>query len=379
MNKKTKRKTVAVFAPAFLVVFALVLPGITAGWDGPFIAENEVGTVGFPDPFVFQHGSYYYVFAGIQPYVFRTQNFTSEDLVRYTLTLDHGKGRQPLQVWDFSVYQHTDETFHAYLTLHYGRYKTTIAHYVPQEGEEWTDGNPITKWVKESTLLGNVNTGWVVYCGNVVRHENGTLYIIYDAGHPDEILGVDIHIKVRRLLDPATLDPDFTPRPILSPEAVYRSEDCVVGDPSFQLVEGCVIQEIQGKYALLYSTGHYDDYNYKLGAAYSDVLIPPAGQTYEKVLIPDPENLWGSDTGEEICYVLQTQIAGWPNYVAEYMNGPGIGNIVQVDSQYYMIHHARRPGVTQTGGYERYVWSIPLTIDISEQNPMETWIQPVLP
>ena len=121
------------------------------------------------------------------------------------------------------VYKHIDGSYHGYATLHYGNFKTVIAHFLPQLGEVWTEEHPITKWRLDKILIGDVDKGWFAYDCNVVRDENGTLYLIYNAGYPNETLGVDIHIKAWRLLDPATLDPNFTPRPILSPEG-YRSE-----------------------------------------------------------------------------------------------------------------------------------------------------------
>jgi len=128
-----------------------------------------------------------------------------------------------LQTWRFVVYKHIDGSYHGYATLHYGNFKTVIAHFLPQLGEVWTEEHPITKWRLDKILIGDVDKGWFAYDCNVVRDENGTLYLIYNAGYPNETLGVDIHIKAWRLLDPATLDPNFTPRPILSPEG-YRSE-----------------------------------------------------------------------------------------------------------------------------------------------------------
>jgi len=344
----------------------------------PFIDESLTGRYGFPDPFVFKEGKYYYIF-GSSNIFFRTQTFSKDDLKAFFLDLDFGEERgRVLQIWRFIVYKHVDGSYHGYATLHYGYFKTVIAHFLPQLGEVWTDEHPITKWRLDKILIGDVDKGWFAYDCNVVRDENGTLYLIYNAGYPNETLGVDIHIKAWRLLDPATLDPNFTPRPILSPEG-YRSED---RNPGYiQIVEGVIIQKIQGKYVLLYSVGDFDDYNYKIGVAFSDTLIPPLGETYKKVKIPDPENVWGNiNKSDEILYLLQTEKKNWPNYVGEYMNGPGSGgNIVKLDGQYYLIFHARRPGKTRLNGLGRYVWKIPLKIQISDEIPMHEWIQPILP
>ncbi|MEM2423936.1 MAG: family 43 glycosylhydrolase [Candidatus Bathyarchaeia archaeon] len=343
----------------------------------PFIDESLAGRDGLPDPFVFEDGQYYYIF-GTSALFFRTRTFSKGDLKAFSLDLDFAEesGRVG-EFWRFIVYRHVDGTYHGYATLHYGDFKTVIAHFAPQPGQIWTEENPITKWRLDKILIGDVDRGWFAYDCNVLRDENGDLYLIYNAGYPNETLGVDIHIKAWRMLDPSTLDPNFTPRPILSPEG-YRSED---RNPGYiQIVESVIIQKIQGKYVLLYSVGDFDDYNYKIGVAFSDSLIPPPGETYRKIIVPDPENVWGNvNKGGEILYLLQTENENWPNYVGEYMNGPGIGNIVKLDNQYFLIFHARRHGKTRLNGMGRYVWKIPLKIKISNEIPMCEWIQPILP
>jgi hypothetical protein len=177
------------------------------------------------------------------------------------------------------------------------------------------------------------------------------------------------------MLDPATIDPDFEPRAILSPEGL-RSEH---RNPGYiQILEATHIHRIGGKYVLLYSAGDFDDGNYKIGVAYSDTLIPPEGQTYQKALIADPGGVWGNPEREdEVCYLLQSQTPAWPNYCGHLVNGPGIGNLVEKpDGGYDLIFHGRMPGLRRLHGQGRYVWRMPLEVDIRDDRPMHEWIRP---
>lgn len=79
-------------------------------------------------------------------------------------------------------------------------------------------------------------------------------------------------------------------RVLLGPEN-YRSEDLPW---DLRLTEGSFLERIQGKYVLIYSVGLCGDRSYKTGAAFSDTLIPPEDAWYKKVLITDPNNVWGN-------------------------------------------------------------------------------------
>jgi len=323
---------------------------------------------GFPDPFVFEQDGYFYLF-GTSRRCFRTRTFEQSDLTRYQLTLDTSLIPNTLDAfWAFRVYRHTDGAYHGYATLFFNGYDyIVLGHFVPTPGQQW-DTQPILQWTLDGLIVQGTPDK-PVYDSNVVRDDSGIVYLVYN----QELEDGNVHIMAWRMLDPRTTDPGFAPRAILSPEG-YRSED---RNPGYiQIVESTIIQKIQGKYVLLYSVGDYDLGNYKIGVAYSEVLVPPTGQRYQKVLIPDPSNVWGNlDKGSEIQYLLQTQISEWPNYVADCVNGPGIGNIVEVGSQYYLVFHAREPGITGLSGWGRYVWKVPLRINIAGNRPMNTWIE----
>ena len=57
------------------------------------------------------------------------------------------------------------------------------------------------------------------------------------------------------------------------------------------------------KYVMLYSVGDFVQYNYKLGAAYSDVLIP---RPHEKPKRYDSANVWKTPApAHEVVYRLR--------------------------------------------------------------------------
>jgi hypothetical protein len=137
-----------------------------------------------------------------------------------------------------------------------------------------------------------------------------------------------------------------------------------------RIVEGTFIQRIQSKYVLVYSVGFYSNASYKAGVAYSDTLIPRPGNRYQKALLAD---------GSEVQYLLQTHRRNQPDYVGDFVNGPGIGSIVILGDRYYLLFAARRPGHETAAGEGRYAWLVPLRIEIDEARPVHTWIGPILP
>ncbi len=128
----------------------------------------------------------------------------------------------------------------------------------------------------------------------------------------------------QRLAAPGRVDRSEPPRTLLEPSRL-RSEDR--NEPGeMQLVESPSIFRHGGKYILLYSVGDFALNNYKLGAAYSDRLIPPDGKRYEKVLRTDERKVWGEQPSPvEVVYVLQSQKRDWPNDCGGLVNGPGAG------------------------------------------------------
>jgi beta-xylosidase len=340
--------------------------GMASGQDQPIqLVANDP----LPDPFVYTHGDTWYIF-GTAGFMLQGKSLSPEGLGKVGLELDL-LTTPPPQVWGFYVYKHTDGSYHAYATLHFGYHRTAVGHLVPQAGQTWTEGNPITKWRLTGVLVGDVEAGRFAYESKIIKDTDGTLYLVYSAFRPGTSR---ICIWAQRMLDPATVDTSSPPRALLEPEG-YRSEDRNPG--GIQLVEGASFAKFGGKYVMVYTVGDYMLDNYKIAVAYSDSLIPPESKTYEKVLIPDPANLWGNDApGKEISYILQTQIPGWPNYCRHLVGAPGVGSILQIAGRHWLIFHGYRPDAEHRNPEYRYVWMVPLNIRVSEVRPREEWITP---
>lgn len=352
-----------------ICVVLMILSGIAAAGSGKF---TPISSEPMPDPFVLRDGTDWYI-TGTRHYLLQGKGLTQDALRRVNMHLD--LGTKAKQIWSLSLYKHTDGGYHAYPTLYYGNWKTEVGHLVPEEGQKWTDGHPITRWRLDKVIAGDAKSGHGAYDGKVIKDGDGTPYLIYVSAKPGTH---DNCIWAQRMLDPGNVDHSFKPRILIRPEG-YRSED---RNPGYiQLMEGANITRIAGKYVMCYSVGDFMRDNYKLGLAYSDTLIPPEGKYYQKVLIPDPKNLWGNAApGKEVEYLLQSQMPNWPNYCRPLVAGPGVGSIVNVDGKYRLVFHGWLPDDNATRkGAHRYSWMIPLRVNISGKTPMDKWIQPVFP
>jgi hypothetical protein len=346
-----------------------------------FIGAGDCpGYTEFADPYVFQEGDSWYLTstytAGSPMYMFCTSNFSDKE--RYTLNLDLNEsylrtyfgepGLNAYHVWGFVPYKHTDNSWHAYASIHVGSYQTFVCHFSPYGSSVW----PITDWQLDKVLVGSPSN--IAYESKIYSDASG-MYLIY----VDTLNDGDNHIMAQKMLDPDDLDYSFTARAILSPEGLaseYRNP------PSgMQIVEGpnisYVVTPEGSKYVMFYAVGDYALSNYKLGVAYSNVLIPAPGQQYSKPKVYDSYNVWlNSVPKNEVVYTLQTQIPDWFNYCGSLLDGPGLGNLFEYLGNYYSVFHAREQGDTGTGA-GRWTWICPVTIDFSTN--METWVSPQLP
>jgi hypothetical protein len=327
-----------------------------------------------PDPYVHREGDEWHLF-GTGEYFFHGKTLSPAAMKREELELDFGSARRPAGIWSFMPYRDAAGAYHAYCTLHYGNFRTVVAHLVPQRGEAWTEGCAVRKWRLDQVLVGSLARNRTTYYdARLFADDDGEEWLVYSGS---ERRHGDVHILAQRMLDPGRIDRDVPPRPILSPQG-YRSED---RNPGYlQLVEGANIFKVQGKYVLLYSVGDFGANNYKLGAAFSDSLIPAPGTRYKKVLVPDVRSLWGNtDRLDEVCYLLQSEIPGWPNYCGGVVSGPGLGNIIRIGGEHHLVFHAYRPGDGKRHPSGRRVWMLPLNIDVSDHRPMWEWIRAALP
>lgn len=340
-------------------------------------AADLVSDVPLPDPCVLRLGETWYIFGtGTKPYFLQGRSLTPGAMRRKELLLDYGAWpHKPAQIWGFTVYRDSDGTFHSYGTLHLGDYRTIVGHFLPQPGESWGKDRPIARWRLNKILLGDVATrDWNVLESKIVRDGDGRLYLVYCA----RAGGNRNVIRAQRMKDPATIDRRFEARTLLRPDG-YRSEDR--NEPGgLQLVEAANITCINGMYVLLYSVGDYARSNYKLGVAYSPVLIPPRGQFYEKVLTEDRKRLWGNlGRNREVVYLLQSEVPDWPNYCGRHVVGPGVGNVVKIGEALWLVFHGYKPEDKRRNPDNRYVWKLPLRVKIARDVPMLDWLRVVLP
>ncbi len=161
------------------------------------------------------------------------------------------------------------------------------------------------------------------------------------------------------------------------------------GQGPSKLVEAPYIARIGGKYALIYSTGGYLTVGYKAGVAWSDTLMPAPGTRYRKVLETDVQGVWGQPGGYEVHYLLQSQIAGWPNFTAGQVISPGVASAVQGPGGAWWLYFAgfdpapsdRPPAV---GGDHRRPYFVGLQASVppgqavatASDAELATWLQP---
>jgi hypothetical protein len=346
------------------------LPSVLLGQRGeefsPLVSEFPC-----PDPHVFNDGSDWYIFGtGARPFFLQGRELREGKMKKVFMDLDYsGFPFKVAQIWGFIVHQHSDGSSHAYGTLHLGNFHTVIAYFVPQASAKWEKGKPITAWKFKSIVVGNPSRqDWKYYESKILVDTNKTIYLMYVAN-----TGRDNFIVAQRMKAWSEIDKSFPPRLMLKPEG-YRSEDRN-GPRGMQLVEGGSIFKWNGTYILLYSVGDYLLNNYKLGMAFSNSLIPAPGQTYRKVKLPDPNQVWGkSNHRDEIGYLLQSQNPQWPNYAGSLAVGPGLGSIVSIDEKPWLFFHGYKPGDKERRPENRFVFRVPVTIAIDGGVPSLRWL-----
>ena len=87
---------------------------------------------------------------------------------------------------------------------------------------------------------------------------------------------------------------------------------------------------------MAYSTGDYEEPDYKAGVAWSDTLLPANGGSYKRVFKLDTAGVWRQPNHEEILYLLQSEKSAWPNYVYSQVFAPGVPSITQDDGRWYL-------------------------------------------
>ena len=250
-----------------------------------------------------------------------------------------------------------------------------------------------TAWIADTLLVGSfAQPARANYDGKYFV-DGSSLYLIYSKN----LSSKPVHdgIVAQRMVSPtrkAAVGPVVLLEP--APGAGLNSELFFENDPDseFKLVETGNITRIDGKYALAYSTGAFDEGDYKAGVAWSDTLLPKPGSFYRKVLRPDPTAIWGKP-GPEVQYLLQSQEPAWPNDVASEVIAPGVPSIVQASDGSYRLYfagyapsdHPDEPGTPFVEATHRRPFFATLRVDIppdatvagATDTDLASWITPI--
>lgn len=229
-----------------------------------------------------------------------------------------------------------------------------------------------TTWVADSLLAGSfAHPQKANYDGKYIE-DGGKLYLVYSklltaSPQHDGIVAQEMTSPSR----PAKTGPVV----LLGPEEAqggYNSEYFFGLDQpkKFKLIETGNITEVDGKYVMAYSTGAYNEPDYKAGLAWSDTLIPPHGSAYRRITAKDTAGVWGKPGGTEVDYLLQAQEKAWPHDVADQVLAPGVPSVVDNKGKWYLYFAGYLPTDAPhlSGGHydasHRRPYVMPLKVDI---------------
>jgi hypothetical protein len=312
--------------------------------------------------------------------VLSTQIDAAHDTVHSTKA--HHIYHRPDGSWDMVV---TSEIQQA------GRTWNVIFHARPGAGDL---GSPPTHWVVDSVLSGPLTQPVAAnYDGKLYDDGPGGLYLVYSGAlsTDPQVFGV----VAERLVTPSQPSGD-PPVTLLAPDTAdggLNSENRFAIDQQggFRLTETGNITKIGDKYVMVYAVGAFDRPDYKIGVAYSDTLLPSDGQGWRKVRQPDPAGVWGKPGQDEVRYLLQSQVAAWPNDVAGDVLAPGVGSLIENDGRWSLMFAGYPPG-EETDGDGKYEAShrtpffVPITLQVpaaptvaaATDAQLATWIRPDL-
>jgi len=266
-----------------------------------------------------------------------------------------GAGNEIFDMINRNIYQTLDGSWHMAVTLwvekasdHSARW-TVIAHAHPEEDSESI--TPPTSWIADQILVGSLATkDFANYDGKYFENDD-VLYLLYSkrlistpVAH-DGIVAQEMESPKRlaakmsvTLLAPSNVNKGFN--------SEYFHTNRSPGD-SFKLIETGNITKIAGKYVMTYSAGDFEQLDYKTGLAFSDTFLPDKGDQYRRILQEDTKDVWGQPGHLEVRYLLQSQKADWPNYIADQVIGPGVPSIVQEPSgRFLLFFDGFKPGDT---------------------------------
>ncbi|MGI4757903.1 MAG: hypothetical protein ACRYGF_13765 [Janthinobacterium lividum] len=224
-----------------------------------------------------------------------------------------------------------------------------IAHARPKAPGSATGSTVPGDWIVDAILVGSVTQpGTKANYDGKYFEDGGNLYLLFSKALQASPLHDGV---VAQLMDSPKAPASSETVTLIEPEndsfGGYNSEYFFpsVSSP-FKLVETGNVTKVDGKYAIAYSTGDFQNGNYKAAVAWSDTFLPKAGTTYKKVLLPDPTGVWGGPSGRpEVLYLLQAQKNAWPNDVFDQVQSPGVPAIVQdPGGTWYLFFAGYDPG-----------------------------------
>ncbi len=253
-----------------------------------------------------------------------------------------------------------------------------------------------TDWVADTVLVGTFQAPTNANYDGKYFQDGNQLYLVYSKRLSDSPQLDGIAAQPMASFTQPTAD---QPTPLLEPATAdggFASEDysLLKPDGEFKLVETGNITKIDGKYVMVYSTGDYAEIDYKIGLAWSDTFLPPAGQFYRKLRKRDVAGVWGQPNHPEVNYLLQSQKSAWPNDVAAQVLAEGVGSIVKDDCLGWILYFAGldpsdAPVDPSTGKYDtshRRPYFLPLqvripdgaTVAATSDADLATWITPTM-
>jgi hypothetical protein len=293
-------------------------------------------------------------------------------------------GNQIFDSINHNIYQTRDGSWHMAVTLWVEQQSdtsvqwTVIAHARPTNPDSLT---PPTSWVADRILVGSLATKDFANYDGKYFEDDDALYLMYsrrlisDPVAHDGVVAQKMESPLKPagnswvvLLAPSNANGGFN--------SEYFHTNPSPTD-SFKLIETGNIIKIAGKFVMTYSAGDYEQADYKTGLAFSDTFLPQDGHEYRRILQEDTADVWGQPGHLEVRYLLQSQQAQWPNYVASQVIGPGVPSIVrQPDGSFLLFFDGYTPGDTPPAKDDsnpldiaptsRRPFYLPLTVNIPE-------------
>ncbi len=245
-------------------------------------------------------------------------------------------------------------------------------------------------WSADSVLAGSFATPADGNYDGKHFQDGERLYLLYVKNFVSKP-GLRNGIVIQPMLSPTQAAPEGATTLLLPGDRDGALDSEWYDHTKAKLVEAPYIVKIAEKYALLYSTGAYQQDDYKAGVAWSDTLRPAAGRFYRKVLEIDSRGIWGHPGRAEVRYLLQSQRPRWPNFTGGQVISPGVASAVRGPGGAWWLYFAgfdpadrplTSPGVAEADHRRPYFVrlraSVPVaqTVAAATDAELAAWLQP---